>query len=161
MTIELGISSFECDCGSLIYPPALISTRAHKKHIEKIELPITHTAISADKLLSQTIYDETQAGLHDDEPNLVRFKGMTYGDCISTLRAEYRTWRDDFVIIKRAEAGTKETELKTKAKNVTKTETEEAITLEVERYEASYEGNDNVGRVKCPKCGKVLCSWKK
>ena len=161
MTIELGISSFECDCGCMIYPPSLISTRAHKKYIEKIELPITHTKISQGKLLTKNIYDEIQAGLHDDEPDLACFKGMTYGNCISILRAEYKTWRDDFVIVKRAEAGTKETELKTKAKSVIKTETEEEITIEADRYEAIYEGNDKAGRVKCLKCDKVLCSWKK
>ena len=160
MTIEIGILFFKCDCGCMIYPPSSISTKAHKKHIEKIELPETHTKITKEKLLAKNIYDEIQLGLQDTEPNLVRFKGITYGDCISTLRAEYKIWRDDFIIVKRAEAGTKETEFKSKTKNVTKTETEEAITLEVERYEATYEGSDSVGRVKCPKCGKVLCSWK-
>jgi len=160
MTIELGINSFECDCGCMIYPPVTISTRAHKKHIENIELSITHTKIAKEKLLPEKLYDEIQAGLHNDNPNLVRFKGVAYPQCIAILRAEYKTWRDDFVIVKRAEAGTKETELKTKAKSVIKTETEDAITLEAERYEAVYEGSDKTGRIKCPKCGKVLCSWK-
>jgi len=165
MTIELGISSFECDCGCMIYPPSSISTRAKKKHIEKINLPTTHAKIAKENLLSKKLYDEIQAGLHDDKPNLVRFKGKKYAEgvdemeCIKTLRAEYKTWRDDFVIVKRAEASTKENELNTKVKSVLKTEAEEAITLEAERYEAVYEGSDKVGRVKCPKCGHVLCSW--
>ena len=163
MTIELGIASFECNpdgCGALIYPPSSISTKAQKKHVEKIELPVTHTKISQEKLLTKKVYDEIQAGLHDGEPNLVRFKGVTYGECTSTLRAEYKAWRDDFVVVKRAEAGTKETELKTKAKSVLKIETEDAITLEAERYEAVYEGSDKEGRTLCPNCGKELCSWK-
>lgn len=117
-------------------------------------------------LLPKKFYDEIQAGLHDDNPNLVRFKGKKYAEgadeigCIKTLRGEYKTWCDDFVILKRAEAGTKEIEFKKNAKNVTKVETEDAITLEAERFESIYEGTDKQGRTKCPKCGNVLCGWK-
>ena len=156
MTIDLGISSFECDCGCMIYPPSTISTKAHKKHIEKIELP----SIEPKSMLNHRTWDDIQSGLHDDNPDLVQFKGMPYADCISTLRAEHKTWWDDFVIAKRSEAEARKSELSTKAKTVVKTETKEAITIEAERFEANYEGNDTAGRTVCPECGNVLCSWK-
>lgn len=166
MTIDLRISSFECECGALIYPPASISAKAHKKYIEKIELPITHTKISQEQLLPKWLYDKIQLGLYDDIPDLVRFKSKKYAEgiaeieCISIKRAEYKIWRDNYVILKIAEADTRKTELTTKSKSVIKTETEQAITLEFERFEALYEGNDKIGQVKCPLCNMVLCSWK-
>lgn len=160
MLIELGISSFDCDCRCMIYPPSSISTKLHKKHIEKIELPITHTKIAEEKLLTKKLYDEIQAGLYDSKPDLARFKGKLYAECVKIRRAEYKTWRDEFVTVKRAEADTKETELKKNAKNVTKAESEEAITIEAERFEATIEGDEKEGRALCPKCGKELVSWR-
>ena len=78
----------------------------------------------------------------------------------STISSKaHKKHHDKFVASKNHKADARETELKTKANNVTRSEVDGVITIESERFEALYEGNDIKGRVVCPQCGNELCRW--
>ncbi len=162
MVIDLGIAWFECsNCGALIYPPPTISSKGVRKHVRAIELPPPPEKVPEEALMPKWLYDDIQAGKHDANPRLARFRGRKYDECIAVLRAEYGDWRDQFIAGRRVEADKLEGELRKKATSVSRRETEDSIVIEAEGFEAVIEGNEMEGRVRCPRCGSVLCEWRK
>ena len=125
-----------------------------------MNFPTSPNKISDDVLMPEDTFNEIQNGDHDDVSNLAKFKGMSYKDIIAMMRADYKKWRDDKVIAITTKADNIELSLKTNAKNVVRTDTDDNITLIAERYEAIIEGDTTTGRAICPVCGKELCSWK-
>jgi len=161
MPIDLGIICHECNnCGAKIHPPSRVSRKAESKSKERFDFPTAVTKLSNEELLPKEVYDEIQLGKHDNDPNLARFKGKTYDECIAIRKTEYTQWRNSFVAEIRTKASNRETELKGKCKNVVKTETEDAIEIEFERHKATPEGTEREGRLLCPNCGKELVRWK-
>ena len=159
--MDLGIQHQTCNqCGAMICPPTTISTKRHPHHKEIINFPTSPNKISDDALMPKDVFDDIQKGNHDDVPDLARFKGKTHKDSITILKAEYKEWRDTEIITITTKANDAESSLKANAKSVVRTDTDETITLNAERYEAIIEGDTTAGRAICPVCGKELCSWK-
>lgn len=161
--MDLHIQYHTCNkCGVMISPPSSISTKSKKIHKVEFVYPAKENTLPNEHFMSVTLYNEIQEGLHDDTPNLVRFKSKSHGQCIGTLRSEYNTYRNTVKNEKATEATNKVNNLTPIAKNVTKTETpDKQITVEAERYESVTEGNESNGLSKCPQCGFVLVSWSK
>ena len=157
--MDLGIISHECNqCGAVIYPHNSVSTKGEKIKVEKHPIPKPVENMLDEELMSQSLYNEIQAGVHDNILSLKRFKGKSRkNDVIDTLKAEHMSNRN----IRLSEINTKETEIRAKAKSVTRTDTETEITFEAERHLATLEGDENIGQQKCPICGFVLVSWNK
>ena len=160
MTIDLGISHFTCDCGAMICPPNTISTKGHTHHKEITNFPTSLDKITDGALMPEDRFSEIQKGDHDDKPAMARFKGKTYEDTIAIRKIEYKNWRDAEVIARTTEADNREASLKANAKSVVRTDIDETITLNAERFEAIILGDTTTGRATCPVCGKELCSWK-
>ena len=156
--IDLGIAHFTCDCGAMICPPTTISTKGHPHHKEITNFPTTPDKIMDDMLMSEDTFNEIQNGDHDDKPTLTRFKGKTYKDIIAIRKVEYKEWRDTKVVDMTTKADNRESSLKANAKSVVRTDTDDAITLNAERFEAIVVG-DTTGYASCPVCGKELCRW--
>lgn len=161
--MDLRILHHECDqCGAMIVPPDLISKRGKKIHKVEFVYPVRENTLPNDAFMTVAPYDEIQEGLHDTEPDLVRFKGKPYGQCIGTLQSEYASWRNIRKTEMKDEATVVVSELTSIAKNVTEVEIpDEKTTIEAERYESITEGDEHSGVSKCPVCGFVLVSWKK
>ena len=158
--IDLGIAHFTCDCGAMICPPTTISTKGNTYHKEIINFPTSPDKIPDDALMSEDTFNEIQNGDHDDVSDLAKFKGMSYKDIITTRRAEYKNWRDAEVISLTAKADDMESSFQANANSVTRTDTDDNITIVAERYEAIIEGDITAGRAICPVCDKELCSWR-
>jgi len=163
--MDLGIQSQECNqCGAMIYPNSLISTKGEQIKVEKYTLPKLASSMTDDELILQKLYDEIQVGLHDANPNLKRFKGkVRVTEVTDILRAEHQARRNAAVAV----VNQKELDYKRMgngvsqliSKNVTRTEMETEVTLEIKRHLAILTGNKNNGTQKCPLCGFVLVSW--
>ena len=149
----LGILHFRCrKCGALI-------AGDEKTFVERIEFPQDPNGIDDERLLPKDIYNEIQAGLRTDP--LIRFKGLSYSECIAERRKEYTRHREKVIEKLRAQADQKEKEYKNRAKSTIRKEDKSGIVLEVERWDPIVEGDGKKGIVKCPKCGYILISWAK
>ena len=159
--MDLGIAFQKCNqCGAMICPPTVISTKGRAHHKEIINFPTSPDKISDDALMPKDVFDDIQKGNHDDVPDLVKFKGKTYKASIAIRKTEYKNWRDNKVVAMTTKANDMEASLKANAKSVIRTDTDETITLNAERFEAIIVGDDTAGNASCPVCGKELCRWK-
>lgn len=159
--MDLGISHQTCSqCGAMIVPPGSISKRGEKIHKVEFVYPAKENELPDDAFIAKELHDEIQKGLHDTTSGLVRLKGKSYGQCVSTLRSEYAIEREKTKSKIKDEAIASVNKLKSVAKSVSKTETpDEKIIIEAERHEPIMEGDEHNGVLKCPVCGFVLLKW--
>ena len=166
--MDLGIQHQTCNqCGAMIYPQSIISTKGEKVKVEIIDILKLVSSLTDDELMTLEKYNDIQNGLYDNRPDLdlTQFKGKTYSETVNIRKVKFQTMRDNKI----AEANKKEKEYKKIgigvsqpiSKKVTRVETETEVTLNVERYLAVLEGNESTGNQKCPICGFVLVSWNK
>ena len=90
--------------------------------------------------------------------NLISSKGEKIKIEKFVLQADADKTRKDIIL---NDITVKESDYKKNSKGLKRTETETEVSLEIERYLAVLEGDENNGRQKCPICGFVLASWSK